>query len=147
VLDVNVFEHKWYDVVKDPEDFVLRIVRTALQKLNIVHYSPSISVALADDCFMRELNLRFRNIDAPTNVLSFPCEHLSNECDLGDIALSIDTIQKESCEYDIPLSEHIAHMLIHGLLHLLGYDHKTQAEEIVMQDLERTILILLNFNI
>ncbi len=145
MLELNVLEHKWYDVIENPKGFVLQVINTALQKLDIAHYNPSISVALVNDCFMRKLNLKFRKIDAPTNVLSFPCEHLSNECDLGDIALSIGTIQKESYEYDIPIFEHIAHMLIHGLLHLLGYDHKTQAEEIIMKNLEHAILVLLDY--
>ncbi len=147
MLELNVLEHQWYNVIRNPKGFVLQVVNTALQKLDIAHYNPSISVALVNDCFMRKLNLKFRKIDAPTNVLSFPCEHLSHECDLGDIALSIDTIQKESYEYGIPLFEHIAHMLIHGLLHLLGYDHKTLAEEIIMKNLEHAILVLLNYNV
>ncbi|OEY86484.1 rRNA maturation RNase YbeY [Wolbachia pipientis] len=144
MLEINVVAHGWYSLIKKPKDFVLGIMGTALHTLNIAHYKPNISIALANDFFIRQLNLKFRKIDASTNVLSFPCEHLSYKCDLGDIAISIDTIKKESYEYNIPIFEHIAHMLIHGLLHLLGYDHTTRKEEIIMKDLEHKILIVLD---
>ncbi|MBD0391983.1 rRNA maturation RNase YbeY [Wolbachia endosymbiont of Pentalonia nigronervosa] len=144
MLEVNVLDEKWYNIIEDPENFVLNIINTSLKALEISHYKLSISIALADDNFLHQLNLKFRKIDKPTNVLSFPCEQLSNECDLGDIAISIDTIKRESYEYYIPILSHVAHMLIHGLLHLLGYDHETQDEEVIMKDLENRLLTQLN---
>ncbi|CAH2268693.1 jg8699 [Pararge aegeria aegeria] len=101
--------------------------------------------ALADDNLLHQLNLKFREIDKPTNVLSFPCEQLSSECDLGDIAIAVDTIERESHEYCISILTHTAHMLVHGLLHLLGYDHQKEDEEIIMKSLESKILALLEF--
>ena len=151
MLEVNVIDEKWYSIIENPEGFVLNIINTSLKELKIDHHKLNISIAMADDNFLHQLNLKFRKIDKPTNVLSFPCEKLSNEydledCDLGDIAISIDTIERESREYCIPILTHVAHMLVHGLLHLLGYDHKKEDEEIVMKNLENKILILLGYN-
>lgn len=147
MLEVNILNEKWYDVVDNPEDFVLNVINAALKELEIDHYKPSVSVALADDNLLHQLNLKFREMDKPTNVLSFPCEELSNGCDLGDIAISIDTIERESREYSIPILAHITHMLVHGLLHLLGYDHQEENEEIIMKSLENKILAALGYDV
>jgi probable rRNA maturation factor len=146
MLEVNVLDERWRSITDDPEGFILNIINTSLKELKIDHYKPNISIALADDDLLHQLNLKFREMDKPTNVLSFPCEQLSNECDLGDIAISIDTIKRESHEYCIPILAHIAHILVHGLLHLLGYDHQKKDEEIIMQNLEREILASLGYN-
>ncbi|MDM8335487.1 rRNA maturation RNase YbeY [Wolbachia pipientis] len=146
MLEVNILDERWYCITEDPEAFVLNIINASLNELKIDHYKLSISVALADDNLLHQLNLKFRKMNRPTNVLSFQCEQLSNECDLGDIAISIDTIQKESIEYHVPIPAHVAHMLVHGLLHLLGYDHQKGDEEIIMKNLERKILALLSYN-
>lgn len=145
MLEVNILDKRWHSITKDPESFVSNIINASLKELKIDHYKPNISIALADDNLLHQLNLKFRKMDKPTNVLSFPCEQLSNECDLGDIAIAIDTIERESHEYCIPILTHIAHMLIHGLLHLLGYDHQKEDEEIIMKNLENKILALLEF--
>lgn len=145
MLEVNVLDKRWYSVIENSEDFVLNIINFSLRELKIDQHKPSISIALADDNLLHKLNLKFRRIDKPTNVLSFPCEQLSSECDLGDIALSIDTIERESHEYSISILAHIAHMLIHGLLHLLGYDHQAQDEEVIMKNLENKILSSLGY--
>ncbi|MDD9331635.1 MAG: rRNA maturation RNase YbeY [Wolbachia sp.] len=141
MIEVNIIDNKWYNIIGDPEDFVLNIINASLKELKIGHYKPSMSLALANDNLLHQLNLKFRKKDKPTNVLSFPCEQLSNECDLGDIAISIDTIERESLEYCIPILAHAAHTLVHGLLHLLGYDHEQEDEKIIMEDLENKILV------
>ncbi|WP_265026327.1 rRNA maturation RNase YbeY [Wolbachia endosymbiont (group A) of Bibio marci] len=146
MLEVNILDKKWCSIIENPKDFVLGVINTSLKELKIDHYKPNISIALADDDLLHQLNLKFREMDKPTNVLSFPYEQLSNECDLGDIAISIDTIKRESHEYCIPTLAHITHMLVHGLLHLLGYDHQKKDEEIIMKNLEREILASLDYN-
>ncbi|BAO99369.1 rRNA maturation RNase YbeY [Wolbachia endosymbiont of Cimex lectularius] len=146
MLEVNILDERWHSITGDPESFVLDIINASLKELKIDHYKPSISIALADDDLLHRLNLRFRKMDKPTNVLSFQCEQLSNKCDLGDIAISIDTIQKESNEHHISILAHAAHMLVHGLLHLLDYDHQKEDEEIIMKDLERKILTSLGYS-
>ncbi|WFW29471.1 MAG: rRNA maturation RNase YbeY [Wolbachia endosymbiont of Menacanthus eurysternus] len=144
MLEMNILDKRWFNIIKDPNSFVLSIIYNALKELKIEHYEPNISIALADDDLLYRLNLRFRNISKPTNVLSFQCEQLSNKCDLGDIAVSIDTIQKESNMYNLPILTHVMHMLVHGLLHLLGYNHQNKKEEIIMKNLEIKILASLS---
>ncbi|MGL9731539.1 MAG: rRNA maturation RNase YbeY [Wolbachia sp.] len=146
MLEVNILDDRWYSITGDPESFVLDIINASLKELKIDHYKPSISIALADNDLLHRLNLRFRKMDKPTNVLSFQCEQLSNKCDLGDIAISIDTIQKESNKHHISILAHAAHMLVHGLLHLLDYDHQKEDEKIIMKDIERKILTSLGYS-
>ncbi len=92
---------------------------------------------LCGDAMMRQLNHDFRGKDAPTNVLSFPSDVSGY---LGDIAISLDTIAREASEHGKSVEAHLAHMLVHGLLHLLGYDHETQQEAERMESLEISIL-------
>ncbi|WP_341808949.1 rRNA maturation RNase YbeY [Wolbachia endosymbiont (group E) of Neria commutata] len=147
MLEVNIIDEKWCNIIGDSEEFVLNVINASLRELKIDHYKPRISIALADDNLLNQLNLKFRGVDKLTNVLSFPCEQLSSDCDLGDIAISIDTIERESHEYCIPILTHIAHMLVHGLLHLLGYDHEEQDEEVIMKNVENKILASLGYDV
>lgn len=147
VLEVNIIDEKWCNIIGDSEKFVLNVINASLRELKIDHCKPNISIALAGDNLLHQLNFKFRGVDKPTNVLSFPCEQLSSDCDLGDIAISIDTIERESHEYCIPILAHIAHMLVHGLLHLLGYDHEEQDEEVIMKNVENKILASLGYDV
>lgn len=112
------------------------------------------AVVLADDPFIRDLNGRYRGKDSPTNVLSFP-DHDHTTPDalakalasaespfyLGDIILARETVVREAVERGIPLAEHFAHLVVHGLLHLLSYDHETSAADAErMEGLETAIL-------
>jgi len=98
-----------------------------------------ISVLLASDEVVRELNLRFLGNDKPTNVLSFPATE-NPEHHLGDIALAFETCAREAAEQGKPLGDHLQHLVAHGVLHLVGYDHQTDAEAEAMEALEREIL-------
>jgi len=97
-----------------------------------------IAVLFCDDAAIADLNGRFRGKDGPTNVLSFP----SGEPDgfLGDIALARETCVREAHEKQIPLRDHAAHLIIHGMLHLIGYDHETDEDASVMERRESEIL-------
>lgn len=101
-----------------------------------------LSIVFADDKTLQELNKTYRQKDKPTNVLSFPSEE---EEELGDIILAYETIIKESAENSISLLHHVLHLIIHGFLHLLGYDHQEEAEAKHMEQTE--ILILKHLNI
>lgn len=99
-----------------------------------------ISVLLSDDATVRGLNHTHLGKDKPTNVLSFPGD-LSNvfpEADilLGDIILAWETIEKEANAEEKAISEHLSHLVIHGVLHLLGYDHECEEDAKVMESLE-----------
>jgi probable rRNA maturation factor len=99
-------------------------------------------ILLADDEAVRELNARFRGKNAATNVLSFPAG--SNAAGhLGDIALASGVCAREAAEQGKSLADHLRHLVIHGVLHLLGYDHADDADAEQMEGLERDLLAAL----
>jgi probable rRNA maturation factor len=105
------------------------------------------SVVLASDAVVRRLNSAYRGKDAPTNVLSFPFQtppgaRADDRC-LGDVVLAVETIRKEAAEREMPPVHHLQHLVVHGLLHLLGHDHATEAEAQEMERLEAEILAAL----
>jgi probable rRNA maturation factor len=98
-----------------------------------------ISVMLTDDVAIRELNRTWRGKDKPTNVLSFPAPEQPGSMGsrhLGDIALAYETLVREAEDESKDLSHHFAHLIVHGVLHLLGYDHEVEAEAEIMEALE-----------
>ena len=104
-----------------------------------------VCVALSDDAQVAELNGSYRGKPAPTNVLSFPAgpSVLVGDDDphfLGDVVLALETLQREAAELGLPLEHHMQHLVVHGLLHLLGYDHGTDQEAQAMESLEVRIL-------
>jgi probable rRNA maturation factor len=102
-----------------------------------------ISLSLADDATLRALNARWRGIDKPTNVLSFPSTPSGRAGEaptLGDIALAFETLAREAEDLSVPLADHYRHLVAHGFLHLIGYDHETDAEAERMEALESRIL-------
>jgi len=102
-----------------------------------------VSLCLADDARLRALNLRWRGVDKPTNVLSFPAAdagRLAEPLTLGDIALAYETLAREASELGVPLADHYRHLVAHGFLHLLGYDHETAGEAERMEALESRIM-------
>jgi probable rRNA maturation factor len=100
-----------------------------------------IAIVLTDDSAIRTLNRQWRGIDAATNVLSFPCEGSGGHGPfIGDIVLAQQTIAREARAERKPFAHHLAHLAVHGFLHLLGYDHETEKDAVVMERLERRIL-------
>lgn len=96
-----------------------------------------IAVVLADDKFVQALNRQYRGKNKPTNVLSFPSDE---EGELGDLILAIETIEKEAQEQKKKFRNHAIHLLVHGFLHLLGYDHLEKKQAEIMECLEVKIL-------
>ena len=113
-------------------------------------YTAEISVRLADDDEVRTLNRQYRQKDRPTNVLSFPMvqddllDALDNSDDgevlLGDIILARGVCEREADEKNVTTAEHATHLIVHGTLHLVGYDHIADDEAEAMEDLERAAL-------
>jgi probable rRNA maturation factor len=102
-----------------------------------------VSVLLADDAAVQALNRDWRGIDKPTNVLSFPAaapKVADIRALLGDIAIAFETLDREARAESKPFLHHLAHLAVHGYLHLLGYDHQTDSEAEAMEALEREIL-------
>lgn len=96
-------------------------------------------ILLTDDGSVRDLNARFRSKDQPTNVLSFPAAP-SAGAHIGDIALAHGVCVREAEEQGKSLEDHMTHLVVHGVLHLLGYDHVEDAQAETMEQAERDIL-------
>lgn len=107
----------------------------------------SVAIRVVDDAESQALNLSWRGKDKPTNVLSFPGERLpgADEFVLGDIVICAGVVRSEAAEQRKTESDHWAHMVVHGILHLRGYDHIEDGEAEEMEALEREILA--NFSI
>ena len=103
-----------------------------------------LSVVFSDDASIRTLNAQWRGKDKPTNVLSFPAFSVPKGGPLppmlGDIVLASETVAREAALEGKPVANHITHLVIHGLLHLLGHDHETDAEAEEMEAIERAAL-------
>jgi probable rRNA maturation factor len=96
-------------------------------------------VLLADDLEIRALNERWRGLAKPTNVLSFPAaapDRIAAAPLLGDIAMAFETVEKEAVEEGKIFADHVAHLVVHGFLHLLGFDHQSVGEADRMEALE-----------
>ena len=104
-------------------------------------------IRIVDDVEIRTLNREYRGMDRPTNVLSFPSD-LPPEVEsdlLGDLVISGPAVQREAEEQKKPLQAHWAHLVIHGVLHLIGYEHETDRQAQEMETLERSLLEGLGF--
>ena len=114
---------------------------------------PECTVTLSHDSKIKILNKHYRSKDKPTNVLSFPMFDKSSDIPtgagqvpIGDIIIAFETIKREAIEQNKTLSDHFTHMLIHGFLHLLGYDHMNDKDAKSMETLEIKILKKLGIN-
>ena len=102
-----------------------------------------VSLLLCDDARIRDINREWRGLDKPTNVLSFPAAPralLAKSPAVGDIAIAYETVAREAVDEGKTFRDHYMHMVAHGFLHLLGYDHETDAEAEEMEGLEISIL-------
>jgi len=107
-----------------------------------VYKDSEVSITLVDDKQIRVLNKKYRGIDKPTNVLSF---ELGDDILLGDIFISLETVKKQAKDAGISIAEHTAHMVVHGMLHLQGFDHIKDSEAKVMENKEIQILKKLGY--
>ena len=107
-------------------DFFTKIAESVFNELDMQDNQYEISLLLTDDETIRQLNKEYRNKDKSTDVLSFPME---DDIMLGDIAISVDTASRQAAEAEINIDRETAFLFIHGLLHLLGYDHETSQED------------------
>ena len=106
--------------------------RATLTAAGLAPEAHAVSIALMSDAEVRSLNKAFRGKDAPTNVLSFPSapairslKNRSGPVFLGDVALAYETVVREASEQEKPVLHHAAHLVVHGVLHLAGFDHET----------------------
>lgn len=138
-IDIDVQSPLW-DALPEAEATVRQAVTTAAE---LVPAAGEMSVVLADDNAIRALNRDWRKIDKATNVLSFPADAPKIPGVpplLGDVIVAYETLAREAAEERKPVLHHLAHLAVHGYLHLLGYDHETDSEADAMEGLEREIL-------
>lgn len=136
-IDVLVESDLWQH--PQAKAVVLRAVRAAAAALSTKR--AELAVVLADDAAIRLLNRDWRGVDAATNVLSFPTKRLGDGAPLlGDIVLAYETIAREAHRDGKPFAHHLAHLAVHGFLHLNGYDHGSAEDAAAMERLERAIL-------
>ena len=111
---------------------------------------PEVSLVLADDAMMADINSQWRNQPKPTNVLSFPAFPLVPGGQpgpmLGEIILARETIEREAADLGKPVDEHITHLIVHGFLHLFGYDHIENSDAEKMEAIETRILTSLDLS-
>jgi probable rRNA maturation factor len=135
MIDIEIEEEAWARAIPEAE----ALVRGAAEAALAGERGRAVTVLLTDDETVRELNARFRGKDRPTNVLSFPAIE-NPEGFIGDVALAYGVCAREAAEQGKPLADHLQHLVAHGVLHLVGYDHQSDAEAEAMEALEREIL-------
>jgi probable rRNA maturation factor len=149
LVDARVAGGDW-NACGDTETLAEAAARAALAEAGLDPSRYEIGLLFTDDREIARLNANFRGKPAATNVLSWPAFNLSpgetppaaphGPASLGDIALAAETVAKESQAQDLAVADHTAHLIIHGVLHLLGYDHEVDAEAEAMERIERAAL-------
>jgi len=141
-IDIQVQSPLW-DAEPAAGDTVRAAVAAAAQALSTE--AGEVSIVLADDSAVRALNRDWRGIDKPTNVLSFPAAKINGAAPmLGDIVIAYETLRRECADEDRIFLHHLAHLTVHGFLHLIGYDHETDREAEEMEGLESRIMMRMN---
>jgi probable rRNA maturation factor len=141
-VDIAAGSPSWADSLPRAEALARRAAETVWARAGGGDVEVEISIVLGDDALLRTLNGRYRGKDNATNVLSFPAddETPGQPRMLGDVVLAFDTIARESREQDKQIKDHFQHLCVHGILHLLGHDHRSEAEAAAMEALEVAIL-------
>ena len=129
----------WSDLA-DVEIVIERAASITARAMGGALQSGVISVALSSDAHVAVLNERFRGKAKPTNVLSFPAGAGAADGQIGDIVIARETVEREAYEQGVPVVHHVQHLVVHGILHLLGYDHTTAADAERMEAIEIKIL-------
>lgn len=137
MIDVEIEAEAWTAALAAAETLARAAAEAVLREERLL--DRSLVLLLTDDLAVQALNARFRGKDKPTNVLSFPAAP-NPEQHLGDVALAYETCAREAAEQGKPLAHHLQHLVAHGVLHLLGYDHMTDEEASEMEGLERIVL-------
>lgn len=131
-LDLRISEPVWSERIPDLNSICEKALNAAAAKAGA---SGEVCVLLTDDDEIQALNKQWRGKDKPTDVLSFPGDPMDAPF-LGDIAISLGVMQGDADARKLTLPQHLSHLLIHGLLHLLGHDHKDDTEAAEMESLE-----------
>jgi len=160
-IDVSVSCRLWEEALPDARALSRNAAQAVLREHGPEHGSDpahvEASIVLADDAFVQSLNRDYRDRDRPTNVLSFPVQEPNQGIPargesltgmpvmLGDVVVAYETAAAEATEEGKTLGDHLCHLVVHGMLHLLGHDHQTPAAAEAMEKLE--VDVLAGFNI
>lgn len=152
LVDIAIAHGEWRAALPRVRETCRRAARAALAVADDAPGECEVSLMLADDATLRQLNRDHRGVAKATNVLAFATQGMGQGAAkdapqapfgppggpliLGDVVLAFETVSGEADERGIPLGDHLAHLVVHGVLHLLGYDHETDADEKRMQRLE-----------
>ena len=142
-VEVEAEDPAWTDALPDAEAVAERAAQAAL--VHAPDPALELTVLLPDDAAVHALNAKFRGKDSATNVLSFPAPAFARP-HLGDIALAYGVCAAEAKAQGKSLADHLAHLTVHGVLHLLGYDHDADDAAESMEQMERAILKGLGVN-
>lgn len=140
-LDLRVEDAEWTRAIADLEAVCTAALNAGAAQLGA---QGEVSVLLTNDPEIQTLNRDWRGKDKPTDVLSFPADPMDAPF-LGDIAVSLGVCQRDAADRAIALGQHVSHLLIHGLLHLFGHDHKDDTEAAEMEALEIAALASLGW--
>lgn len=146
VITVSREGGRWSSRLPEAEKLAEQAVRLVLRAEGWGRRAVAVDVTLSTDARVQELNRDWRGKDRPTNVLSFPLESPSTPIprgrprQLGDIILACETLMREAAEQGKSPAHHFFHLVVHGTLHLLGYDHETEEEAEQMEVRETTLL-------
>ena len=149
-VSVIVEHDAWREAIADPLPLLRRAAAAAVsetrrQRRSRAAWTPVVAVALMDDRAMRKLNKTYRGKDKPTNVLSFPSGESGEgkRRRLGDVAMALGTVKREAKAQGKSLPDHVTHLMVHAVLHLLGYDHEADPDAEEMEAIERKALAAL----
>jgi probable rRNA maturation factor len=144
IVSIDIDDAAWL-AIDDLENKATQAAEHCAQRADFGTEPVAVTILLTNDDAVAELNRTWRGKSGPTNVLSFPADKSQpNPGDaprhLGDIALAFGVVKREAQEQGKPLEAHMTHLLVHGLLHLAGFDHMNEAEAEIMETREIAIL-------
>ena len=151
-VSISLLDIRWIDSFRriklsDIQSIIEKTIGSKPHPKSLPDGLITFAIVASDDAHMYQLNNDFRNKPAPTNVLSFPegtLEEIDGEFHLGDIFLGYETIKSEAIKHNIPFRNHLSHLIVHGILHLLGYDHEEEHQSQIMEQKEVSILSFFN---
>lgn len=149
-VDLRIDVGQWKKTLPDVSVLVRKAASAAWKQGNVGDFKipvkqAEVSLFLTDDATVHELNKKYRNVDRPTNVLSFAAlddedEPIVDPMLLGDIIVAFETTKREADEQGVAFENHLFHLIVHGVLHLIGYDHIDDQDALEMEQLEIEIL-------